>query len=1051
MAGRAVRWSLVAAFSLAVGHLAWQAWLGPPRVPDYFVTGEGSALAGTDAGARQLYLRRNLYLPQHPQHAWLQVVGRDRLTLHVNGKLVGEQVQDGFDVALVANLTPYLRPGHNVLAVTARQIRIAGAPAVAVKGCYVLDDGSAQWIETDDSWRCRAVFERRAAWWFSPEFDDRHWARARVIPCALRGQLASPPTSLTTASGARWITPAGLENGSAAVSRRFEVDGRPRHAWVRVTATSSFRLAVNGVVVDEQESQLGSTVVVKPARWIYDVTPLVRGGGNVVSLLLTGGAPPLHVRADLEVETGSGERTRVGTDRHWRSRPGLSPDWLAPDPDDLAAWRPCFEESGDLGLPPWLTRSQTVRVTLPFGEEVRRAAGQVVVIAAFALLTLLACGWAERRLSRRGGGAGSPAGAGVVYLALVPATLAVAGAVLATWDPRVASQDVYCGWWLLAAILSVPLQWALLALAARHAPTGRRWVGALVSRAAGPGWVHGLLAVVVVAGFWLRVRDLGTEPLQHDEAVHYRQARGVLLRGFPSFRAHENLPVQYVSTSELVWPGAALASLVFDDERYALRVPQLCWATLTIVLVYAVGRGMFGRLVGLVAAALYAFSPNCIQMADFGRYLSQLQFLALLAVYALWRTVAGTGPLNRRALWVTAVSFIATYLSWEGVALIVPGMILAVLLQRRGRLYELLATPALWAALAVVGMAVLLQYAHRETYLAHLLWYGTGATDASVTAMWRYPGFDPWYFVLASSWSRDTFPALLGLAGAGWLLVGKRARHPALFLVVVFVTSCLTMSLFLSVKSWRYSYFLTPPLIVLTAAAVVAGARRLVRLARQPRAPGWWRGYAYGVGAAAVIAALALGSGMTLQLTRMDKLRISSHGLEASGLNTFKFANLKAAADYVRRRMGPGDVVLSNRSQVVDTYLGRPVDYWPQSKLIFQIALQDGGPQPVHRYNGTPLVADRKSLADLFARHRRLWYIEVPLLHRMSNDGDISSFLRQHMDVVYEDFSVAVLFRGPNHRPADLREENDKALRNARANFLPGDNEPGHEYPPGTP
>ena len=49
----------------------------------------------------------------------------------------------------------------------------------------------------------------------------------------------------------------------------------------------------------------------------------------------------------------------------------------------------------------------------------------------------------------------------------------------------------------------------------------------------------------------------------------------------------------------------------------------------------------------------------------------------------------------------------------------------------------------------------------------------------------------------------------------------------------------------------------------------------------------------------------------------------------------------------------------------------------------------------------------------------------------------MSAFLRQHMEVVYEDFEALVLFRDASHRPAYQRRENERALEKARAHFLP--------------
>src|SRR5947209_3313919 len=99
---RVVTGLVVAAFAAALGHLAWGTFFGPPAAPKYFVGGEVRALSGTDPEAKQLYLRHRIWLSQRPRRAWLQVLGRDQVTLFINGKLIEKQTYKGFPVAVMA-------------------------------------------------------------------------------------------------------------------------------------------------------------------------------------------------------------------------------------------------------------------------------------------------------------------------------------------------------------------------------------------------------------------------------------------------------------------------------------------------------------------------------------------------------------------------------------------------------------------------------------------------------------------------------------------------------------------------------------------------------------------------------------------------------------------------------------------------------------------------------------------------------------------------------------------------------------------------------------
>src|ERR1700693_1103207 len=109
MNDRLFRFLCVVAFAAALGHFAWHSYFGPTDIPDYVVGGEElSALTGPDPAMKQLYLRHLLFLPQRPRHAWLQVLALDEIAVYVNGRLLTQEEKEGFAVAAVSDLTPYL-------------------------------------------------------------------------------------------------------------------------------------------------------------------------------------------------------------------------------------------------------------------------------------------------------------------------------------------------------------------------------------------------------------------------------------------------------------------------------------------------------------------------------------------------------------------------------------------------------------------------------------------------------------------------------------------------------------------------------------------------------------------------------------------------------------------------------------------------------------------------------------------------------------------------------------------------------------------------------
>jgi hypothetical protein len=446
---------------------------------------------------------------------------------------------------------------------------------------------------------------------------------------------------------------------------------------------------------------------------------------------------------------------------------------------------------------------------------------------------------------------------------------------------------------------------------------------------------------------------------------------------------------------------------------------------------------MFRPTVGLVAAALLSLSPFCIAMCSFGRYFAQLQFFALLTVYAYWLTLRGVGPIHRGALWLTAISFIAMFLTWEAAALMAPAMIVAAILMRRGRLATVLTNSSVWAALLVVGMAIVLQFSHVTLQQTQFLWYGTSHSDVSLKPMWRYPFFQPWYYVWQSSWNQDALIPMAALVGAVTLALRHRWRHSVRFLLIIHLGTCLLMALTLTASAWRYIHHQIPLLILLASAAFVACGQALVALARRGETPAPIHWFARAVATAVVLAMVAVGSGQTLQLPEMSQFRVEGYNPDV-----FRFPDLEEPARYVSSHMRKGDLVLATDPFQVNYMMarvGRPdcrVDFWLASNLRHPATLDDHRSLPLDRRDGTPMVPDWESLRDLFNRHDRIWYVVQPVRHWDQNVPEVTAYLLQHMEVAYEDFDALVLLRD-NHRPAEARRRDDQTLRRAQARYLP--------------
>lgn len=1015
----------IVVFAVSAGHFTWVAFLGPAVNFGSFIGEHAAApvLVSPDPGSRRLYLRRELYIPQQPRHAWIEVLGFDQIELHVNGKFVNRAKLDGFPVAIVADLTAFLEPGLNVIAVQARQAQVAQAPMIAVNGAFTLSDGEHA-FGVDSEWRAGTHSERLASWWFAREFDDRHWPLALVQKARLRASVATLPRALKQPDRGVWIAPIALDQGRASFRRAFEVDGRPESAFLRLTTSSDYRLSINGVMIDQHEDQLAVHTSRKPVRRIYDITPVLHSGRNVVAVALTDACRTPHLQVDAEIQLGSGQLVQMDSDAKWLTAPGMPKGWADADELSSVPWYPAATDIGDMVTPPWQMRTQVIEETLPLAVLVGRGIRESAWMLLLGGLVYAVCrvvAWYVPALSFAS-----------AALCLIAPSIGLISGMVSTGDPRIEPADVYRMPWLVAVILSILVQWAFLAYWNPQFSVVTYVTRITPKRLA----IIGYVALVSTIGLWLRARDLYLEPLQWDEVENYLATLGLLKSGFPNVTVHSDLPPAWTHTSELEFYFHGLVGLFSSDSYLIMRLPSIFFSTISIGLMYLAGRRLFNTPVGLIAATLLAIAPSCVLMSTIGRYFSQLQFFTLLTVVCLWEAIRGAGPISGRRIWLTVAGFLGMFLSWEASALIAPGLVIAALMQRRGRISSVLVQPAVWWGGALVFLILMLQRSHATLSQTQFLWYGVSLSDIRLIPMWNSQAFQPWYYLWETSWNQDLLLPLCGILGALMMAIRGPYLRQARFVLIIHVTNCLLMGLLLPTCQFRYVHHLVPLPILLCSAALVVVARSIAKLAEHsPSSKALGSVVAVGFVGAYVL----LGNGASFELRRMDGWRI-----EGMPPRLFKYPDIGGPSRYVRDHMRPGDIVLANHVYQVNHLMELREAPDPATRytvstgaLFLPATLTDNSDQLVDRRDGTRMITSVSQLEGLFARHRRIWYIVQPGQHSGVNAPSASAFLRRYMEVVYEDVEMQVLFFGGEHRTAFVRDMDDRALSDGKIDFLP--------------
>lgn len=135
-----------------------------------------------------------------------------------------------------------------------------------------------------------------------------------------------------------------------------------------------------------------------------------------------------------------------------------------------------------------------------------------------------------------------------------------------------------------------------------------------------------ILAILLVAAL-LRLIDLGRQSLWIDEMCVYNDSKSTYRRIF--YTVH---PVTFL---------LARTTLYIKDNEFFLRLPSAITGILTVLLIYLLGRELFGKSAGIISAVLLACSPYHIYYSQDANYYAEMMFfstLSILLLVALFRT-----------------------------------------------------------------------------------------------------------------------------------------------------------------------------------------------------------------------------------------------------------------------------------------------------------------------------------------------------------------------------------------------------------------------------
>ncbi len=140
------------------------------------------------------------------------------------------------------------------------------------------------------------------------------------------------------------------------------------------------------------------------------------------------------------------------------------------------------------------------------------------------------------------------------------------------------------------------------------------------------------LVLLVAAGFYLRIRNLGYLSFWGDDGHTVIGTLSILKNGYPL------LPSGFVLFHSILdYYLNVIPVLIFGPTEFAFRLTSVVFGCSTIVLIYFAGKEIANKFTGFLAATVIAFSTWYIHFSREARYFSVLQFFFLISIYFFYK------------------------------------------------------------------------------------------------------------------------------------------------------------------------------------------------------------------------------------------------------------------------------------------------------------------------------------------------------------------------------------------------------------------------------
>ena len=994
--------------SLGAFHTAVQ---DQPSAQRYSVTTAAAQRVSVPGSGPTAWFGTSVNLTKDVSTATLWVQASQLFQVWVNGRRgptnVAEVRMSAPPSLHAIDVLPGLRLGQNgiVLRITNAD---GGQPSVLARlvvnysdgSRYLSQTGDAAWVATSDASKVGAGLP------LPPGAAPQLVGQAQLLPAG-PGPDWSPPQNVPSLAGVgsavpQWAMerpmsvlviggPAAGFQQDVALSTQVRLPADPTDGWLRVAATGSFEVVLDGVSLGKVElDPVGSIGHPRTRLYLFDVGRLLHSGDNQL-IVHVHGQDPAAAAVDGIFSTPAGQ-VAVASGPNWLATSravasGLSSSLVAPA--TVVQPVPQMWPSGLVRtlVPSVASTDQVFNMafaalacllgwmllglaTSRFAAVPLTAAARLLAVAAAPTLALTVLALAVATWTSRSGGFPMTTSAQwVIGLVLVGSwALAVAGLATARPRPRPGDDSPDGG--------SVP--------APPDAAAVRRPLAALRRL----GWSTWAVVATSFGATGIQAYQLGHEPLWQDEVTSLIAAQSIRLHGAPV------LPSGLTYFKGELYHGVLALATSITTNVTALRSISLGWFLGTVLLfglllmpTLAPGR----RVVQVAATVVFALAPAEVVWARDIRMYQQMQFFAVLFIALIIRALRTN---SRRSVIGSALALLAMYLSHEESFVVLPAIPVLLALGWRSGWWR---RPVWLVSYGLVAIAIGAQFALTKI---HPPSFGQDLSNRA------YVGWDPqqgtFYYshVFFRALGTGSLALMSTLALVAALVALVRRDQARILASAALLVTVISMSLLFTAKVERYAFVVLPLLFalgMLGAADVVAGLERLAGGSGVSAVRSWasGRAFAAATGALMVVAVVA-----SMAQSPGDFSLLAARVTATT--TVYKHVDYQHAAQFIARNQRPGDAVVTLApADVPAYYLGRTPDAVIQTgrnKLLYLIE-RDG--QATDTIFGARSILTGSELDAYLSAHLRVWLVSDMGGYLQSIPTDLRTSVLSHFRLVY--------------------------------------------------